>query len=80
MCMLHSIKYFFLRGKLELKDFNIEMEAQGVDKEVIVVRKAVVNSNTLEIHFKWAGKGTTNVPKRGVYGSLISAISVESGK
>lgn len=55
------------------------MEAHGVDKEVIVVRKAIVNSNTLEIHFKWTGKGTTNVPKRGIYGSLISAISVESG-
>ncbi|BBN68687.1 Leucine-rich repeat transmembrane protein kinase [Prunus dulcis] len=44
----------------------------------IQVFKAVVNVMTLEIRFHWAGKGTTNAPKRGIYGSLISAISVES--
>lgn len=70
----------FLQEKLVLKDFNIEKEAQGVDKEVTKVFKAFVNVSTLEIRFYWAGKGTTNVPKRGIYGSLISAISVESGK
>lgn len=70
----------FLQEKLVLKDFNIEKEAQGVDKEVTKVFKANVNVSTLEIRFYWAGKGTTNVPKRGIYGSLISAISVESGK
>lgn len=69
----------FLQEKLVLKDFNIEKEAQGVDKEVTKVFKAIVNVSTLEIRFYWAGKGTTNVPKRGIYGSLISAISVESG-
>ncbi|XP_024923187.3 probable LRR receptor-like serine/threonine-protein kinase At1g07650 isoform X2 [Ziziphus jujuba] len=68
----------YIQGKLELKDFDIEKEASGVDKEEIVVRKTVVNSNTLEIRFHWSGKGTTNVPKRGTYGSLISAISIES--
>ncbi|KAK3424559.1 hypothetical protein EUGRSUZ_F01346 [Eucalyptus grandis] len=31
---------------------------------------------TLEIRFYWAGKGTTAIPDRGVYGPLISAISV----
>lgn len=35
---------------------------------------------TLEIHFYWAGKGTNSVPNRGVYGPLISAISVRPGK
>ena len=64
-----------------LKEFNIEKEANGVDKEVIKVFKAtIVNNKTLEIRFRWTGKGTTNSPKRGMYGSLISAISVESGK
>ncbi|CAB4276313.1 unnamed protein product [Prunus armeniaca] len=68
----------YIQEKLVLKDFNIQKEAQGVDKEMIKVFKAVVNVMTLEIRFHWAGKGTTNAPKRGIYGSLISAISVES--
>ncbi|KAL6185002.1 hypothetical protein ACLB2K_041137 [Fragaria x ananassa] len=68
----------YIQDKLVLKDFNIEKEAQGIDKEVIKVFKAVVSVSTLEIRFYWAGKGTMNVPKRGTYGSLISAISVES--
>ena len=62
------------------KDFNIEKEANGVDKELIIVIKAFVSDKTLEIRFRWAGKGTRNVPKRGIYGSLVSAISVESGE
>ncbi|KAL5577025.1 hypothetical protein UlMin_018724 [Ulmus minor] len=68
----------YVQGKLEYKDFNIEKEAKGVDKEVIKVLKAVVSRKTLEIRFQWAGKGTRNIPKRGTYGSLISAISLES--
>ncbi|XP_058194303.1 probable LRR receptor-like serine/threonine-protein kinase RFK1 isoform X2 [Rhododendron vialii] len=32
--------------------------------------------NVMEIRFYWAGKGTTRIPVRGVYGPLISAISV----
>ncbi|KAL0352948.1 UNVERIFIED_CONTAM: putative LRR receptor-like serine/threonine-protein kinase [Sesamum angustifolium] len=35
-----------------------------------------VTDSTLEIRFYWAGKGTTRIPNRGDYGSLISAISV----
>lgn len=62
------------------KDFDIEKEAQGVDKEVIKELKAVeVKNKTLEIRFHWSGKGTTASPKRGTYGPLISAISLESG-
>lgn len=34
----------------------------------------------MEIRFYWAGKGTTGLPVRGVYGPLISAISVTPGK
>ncbi|KAL5577028.1 hypothetical protein UlMin_018727 [Ulmus minor] len=68
----------YVQGKLEYKDFNIEKEAKGVDKEVIKVLKAVVSNKTLEIRFRWAGKGTRNVPRRGTYCSLISAISLEA--
>lgn len=62
-----------------MKEYNIEKKANGVDREKIEVFKTVPVDETLEIRFQWAGKGTTNVPRRGVYGALISAISVESG-
>ena len=61
------------------KDFDIENTAQGVDKVVVEEFKAVVTDKVLMIRFYWAGKGTTAAPKRGTYGPLISAISVESG-
>lgn len=62
-----------------LMDFDIENAAQGVDKSVSRTYKAVVSNKVLQIRFHWAGKGTTAAPKRGTYGPLISAISVESG-
>ena len=63
-----------------LKDFDIEKEAQGVDKAVVRNFTAFVENKILEIRFHWSGKGTTNVPKRGTYGPLISAISIDAGK
>ncbi|CAA6665680.1 unnamed protein product [Spirodela intermedia] len=48
-------------GKKVLRDFNIVAAANGTGKE---------------IHFVWSGKGTNSIPDRGVYGPLISAISV----
>ncbi|KAL6201309.1 hypothetical protein ACLB2K_025023 [Fragaria x ananassa] len=69
----------YIQEKLELKDFNIVKEAQGVDKVVIMNVSAVqVTNKTLEIRFHWSGKGTTASPRRGIYGPLISAISIES--
>ena len=65
-----------LQGKLERKDFDIEDKAGGVGKKFIDNFTAVVNDSTLEIRFYWAGKGTTSIPRKGVYGPLISAISV----
>lgn len=65
---------------MELKDFNIVQAAQGVDTAVVREFKALVKNKTLEIRFHWAGKGTTGIPSRGIYGPLISAISVESGE
>ncbi|KAK8487647.1 hypothetical protein V6N11_061630 [Hibiscus sabdariffa] len=69
----------YIQEKLELKDFNIKNAAKAADKEVIRSFKTVVRDKTLSIRFHWAGKGTTATPKRGIYGPLISAISVESG-
>jgi hypothetical protein len=61
-------------------DFDIVKEAKGVDKVFIMETNAVqVKNKTLEIRFHWSAKGTTASPKRGVYGPLISAISIESG-
>uniref|UniRef100_A0A2N9F474 non-specific serine/threonine protein kinase n=1 Tax=Fagus sylvatica TaxID=28930 RepID=A0A2N9F474_FAGSY len=64
--------------ELVLKDFDIEKEAQGVDKAVVRNFTAVVKNKILEIRFYWAGKGTKDIPKRGTYGPLISAISIKS--
>ncbi|KAK3005287.1 hypothetical protein RJ639_016237 [Escallonia herrerae] len=68
----------YIQRKLVWKDFNIEDEAGGVGKGVVRTFKAVVTNSTLEIRLYWAGKGTLNIPDRGVYGPLISAISVVS--
>ncbi|XAR56436.1 Non-specific serine/threonine protein kinase [Bertholletia excelsa] len=67
-----------VQGTRVLKDFNIENAAGGVRKEIIKNFTAIVTNGTLEIRFYWAGKGTTSLPDKGVYGPLISAISVKS--
>ncbi|KAJ4726502.1 putative Kinase [Melia azedarach] len=66
----------YVQGKLVLKDFNIEDEAGGVGKAIVKSYPIVVSNSTVEIRLYWAGKGTTGVPVRGVYGPLISAINV----
>ncbi|KAK6920979.1 Malectin domain [Dillenia turbinata] len=66
----------YIQGELVLKNFNIMEEANGTGRPVIKNFNASVTSNTLEIRLYWAGKGTTVIPRRGVYGPLISAISV----
>ncbi|KAF9621299.1 hypothetical protein IFM89_019385 [Coptis chinensis] len=67
----------YIQGHLVLKDFDIVVEAGGPNKPIVKTFNASVQSNTLKIHFYWAGKGTTGIPNRGVYGPLISAISVD---
>ena len=62
-----------------LKNFDIKNSAQGVDKEVVKEFEANVTTKILMIRFYWAGKGTTATTKKGMYGPLISAISVEAG-
>ncbi|KAM1416268.1 hypothetical protein ACFX2I_007834 [Malus domestica] len=66
----------YIQGKLVMKDFNIMDEARVFGDVVIKNFTAPVTNNTLEIRLYWAGKGTTGIPVRGVYGPLISAISV----
>ncbi|KAL5564119.1 hypothetical protein UlMin_027283, partial [Ulmus minor] len=66
-----------IQGSLVLKDFNIMEEAGGVGIGITKTFDNVfVNGSTLEVHLYWAGKGTTAIPDRGVYGPLISAITV----
>ncbi|CAA7402422.1 unnamed protein product [Spirodela intermedia] len=68
-----------IQGNKVLRDFNIVAAANGTGKEVIRNFTALVEVGTLEIHFVWSGKGTNSIPDRGVYGPLISAISVTPG-
>ncbi|KAK1581911.1 hypothetical protein Q3G72_010130 [Acer saccharum] len=66
-----------IQGKLVLKDFNIAEEAGGVGIGITKEFNDVwVNGSTLEVHFYWAGKGTTSIPEKGVYGPFISAITI----
>ncbi|XP_060668621.1 probable LRR receptor-like serine/threonine-protein kinase At1g53430 isoform X2 [Ziziphus jujuba] len=66
-----------IQGNMFLKDFNIAEVAGGVGKGITKTHDNVlVNGSTLEIHLYWAGKGTVAIPERGVYGPLISAITV----
>ncbi|KQJ94159.1 probable LRR receptor-like serine/threonine-protein kinase At1g53440 isoform X2 [Brachypodium distachyon] len=65
-----------IQGAKVLKDFNIQDEAGGVHRAITMNFTTNITENTLEIHFYWGGKGTTAIPYRGVYGPLISAISV----
>ncbi|XP_077251095.1 putative LRR receptor-like serine/threonine-protein kinase At1g53430 [Tasmannia lanceolata] len=65
-----------IQSQSVLKDFNIEDKAGGPGRGIRLNFTANVTRNTLEIHLYWAGKGTTALPVRDVYGPLISAITV----
>ncbi|PON69845.1 Phosphorylase kinase, gamma catalytic subunit [Parasponia andersonii] len=66
-----------IQGTLVMKDFNIVERAGGARKGITVpFDNILVSGSTLEIHLYWAGKGTNALPERGVYGPLISAITV----
>ncbi|KAE8715015.1 putative LRR receptor-like serine/threonine-protein kinase RFK1 [Hibiscus syriacus] len=69
----------YVQEKLLWKDFNIESEAMGALKPLVKqVSNVNVTNNFLEIRFSWAGKGTTRIPRRSIYGPLVNAISVVS--
>lgn len=64
-----------------LNDFNIMEKAGGVGIGITEnFENVTVTGSTLEIHLYWTGKGTTAIPRRGVYGPLISAITVTPSK
>ncbi|XP_019072671.1 probable LRR receptor-like serine/threonine-protein kinase At1g53440 isoform X2 [Vitis vinifera] len=65
-----------IQGNVVLRDFNIMEEAEGAGKGIYKDFEASVDGSTLEIHLYWTGKGTNSIPKKGVYGPLISAIAV----
>uniref|UniRef100_A0A1J3DPZ4 non-specific serine/threonine protein kinase n=1 Tax=Noccaea caerulescens TaxID=107243 RepID=A0A1J3DPZ4_NOCCA len=67
----------YVQGKLVVKDFNIAEEAKGIGRAVVKSFPVTITDGKLEIRLFWAGKGTTALPVRGVYGSLISAVSVD---
>jgi hypothetical protein len=73
-CYLNFVIAF--QGVKVLEDFDIKDESGGVHRATIKFFATNISENTLEIHFYWGGKGTTAIPYRGVYGPLISAISV----
>nr|GEU64934.1 probable leucine-rich repeat receptor-like serine/threonine-protein kinase At3g14840 [Tanacetum cinerariifolium] len=66
----------YIQGVLVEKDFDISDRAGGARK-VLVTTYTVNVTTSLEIRLYWAGKGTINIPSRGVYGPLISAISID---
>lgn len=65
-------------GQHYLKNFNIEEEAGGVDKNVTKEFNITVTDKRLEIHLYWSGNGSTSAPTK-YYGPLISAISLSPG-
>ncbi|XP_021859161.1 probable leucine-rich repeat receptor-like serine/threonine-protein kinase At3g14840 isoform X2 [Spinacia oleracea] len=68
----------YIQEKLVAKDFNIEKEANGTSKAINVTFPHIFVTNYVEIRFYYAGKGSWQLPVRGNYGPLISAISVEA--
>ncbi|KAI3509744.1 hypothetical protein L1887_25266 [Cichorium endivia] len=66
-----------IQGVLEHKDYNIVEKAGGVGIGTYEdFNNVKVTGSTLDIHLYWAGKGTTAIPDRGVYGPLLSAITI----
>ncbi|KAK4787702.1 hypothetical protein SAY86_011535 [Trapa natans] len=68
----------YIQDELVHKDFNIEVASGGAQRPTIEIYNVSVSYHVLDIRLFWAGKGTTRIPRRGVYGPIISAISVES--
>ncbi|KAJ6364370.1 hypothetical protein OIU76_029341 [Salix suchowensis] len=69
----------YVQERLAWKNFNIEDEGGSAEKPLVKqLLNVSVTDNLLEIRFYFAGKGTTRIPDRGVYGPIISAISVFS--
>ncbi|KAH9797469.1 putative LRR receptor-like serine/threonine-protein kinase RFK1 [Citrus sinensis] len=70
----------YIQDNLVERNFDIKAEASGVLKPVARSYNVTVTNHIIEIRFHWAGKGTTALPKRGIYGPLVSAISLNDPK
>ncbi|KAK8594781.1 hypothetical protein V6N13_015697 [Hibiscus sabdariffa] len=68
--------YVYIQGTLQLRDFDISKEADGVLRAVTRNFTVNVTENHLEIHLFWAGKGTCSSPYYCNFGPFISAVSV----
>ncbi|XP_030452463.1 probable LRR receptor-like serine/threonine-protein kinase At1g56130 [Syzygium oleosum] len=64
----------YIQGERVLQDFNIRQEAGGSNRALVKTFDANVTNTVLDIHFRWAGKGTCCIPFQSTYGPLVSAI------
>ena len=71
---------YLTQEKLYAKDFDIVKEAKGTNKAFNLTFTNISVTNYIEIRFYYGGKGSTQIPLKGNYGPLISAISVKSRK
>ncbi|VVA90320.1 unnamed protein product [Arabis nemorensis] len=67
----------YVQEKLMIKSFTIKEAAGGSGKPIVKTFLVNVTDHNLKISLRWAGKGTTSLPRAGVYGPMILAISVE---
>ncbi|KAI9121686.1 hypothetical protein K1719_008719 [Acacia pycnantha] len=69
----------YVQEQLFRRDFNIESETHVARKPLMLpIYNVSVTNHVLEIRFQWAGKGTTRIPDIGVYGPIVSALSIVS--
>ncbi|XP_010552133.1 PREDICTED: probable LRR receptor-like serine/threonine-protein kinase At1g53430 [Tarenaya hassleriana] len=67
----------YVQGNVIKRDFDIVEIAGGAGIGYTeTINNVQVNGSTIEIHLQWSGKGTSAIPTRGVYGPLISAITI----
>ncbi|KAK9079497.1 hypothetical protein SSX86_001169 [Deinandra increscens subsp. villosa] len=66
----------YVQGERVIQDFNIMKEAGGSKRALVRLFEANVTNTNIDIHFKWAGKGTCCIPFQSTFGPLVSAIHV----
>lgn len=71
--------HVFMKGERVLQDFNIQKEAGGSNRALMKTFEANVTNTVIDIHFRWAGRGTCCIPFQSTYGPLVSAIHVMEG-
>lgn len=69
----------FTKGERVVQDFNIQKEAHGSKRALVKLFETNVTNTNIDIHFKWAGKGTCCIPFQSTFGPLVSAIHVSQG-